>query len=86
MPFATHEEGDYVAIDHADVFQIQNNVAPVPLAFKKSLQLGHRCVSIRPLRMNTVNLPRAAVSILKVLNQPTSAVAAVPLLHLSIQH
>ena len=30
------------------------------------------CVSIRPLRMKTVNLPRAAVSILKVMNLPTS--------------
>jgi hypothetical protein len=27
--------------------------------------------SIRPLRMNTVNLPRASVSILKVIDQPT---------------
>ena len=28
------------------------------------------CLSIRPLRMNTVNLLRAAVSILKVIDRP----------------
>ena len=42
MRFATHEEADYIAVDHAGIFQIENDVAAVPLAFKKSLLLGHR--------------------------------------------
>jgi len=58
----------YFAIDHANVLQIQNNVAIVWLALKEPSQLGYRFFSIRPLRMNTVNLPRAAVSILKAID------------------
>ncbi len=42
MRFATQEEVHDVAIDHANVLQIQNDVAVVHLAFKQSLQLGYR--------------------------------------------
>jgi hypothetical protein len=40
--FATREKANYGAIDHANVFQIQDNVVAVRLEFKKSPQLGHR--------------------------------------------
>jgi hypothetical protein len=36
---------------------------------KNLLNSAIACVSSRPLRMNTENLPRAAVSILKVIDQ-----------------
>ncbi len=39
---------------------------------KSLLNSAIACVSIRPLRTNTVNLPRAAVSILNVIDQATS--------------
>jgi hypothetical protein len=42
LRFATHEKAHYVAIDYANVFQIQNDVAVVCLEFKKSPQLGYR--------------------------------------------
>src|SRR5260370_36676455 len=38
---------------------------------KSVLNSAIACVPIRPLRMNTVNLPRAAVSILKTIDQAT---------------
>jgi hypothetical protein len=38
--FATHEKADHVAIDTANVFQIQNDAATVRLEFKKPPQLG----------------------------------------------
>src|SRR6266403_6107984 len=40
--FATHEKADHVAIDPANVFQIQNVAAIVRLEFKKTSQLGDR--------------------------------------------
>jgi len=40
--FAAHQEAHYVAIDHNNVFQFQNDVAAVRLEFKKSPQLGYR--------------------------------------------
>ena len=40
--FATHEKADHVAIDTANVFQIQNDAATVRLEFKKPPQLGDR--------------------------------------------
>jgi hypothetical protein len=39
--FATHQEVHCFAIDSANILEIQNNVAPVRLAFKKSPQLGY---------------------------------------------
>jgi len=39
--FPTHEKGHYIAMDYANVFQIQNDVALVRLEFKKSSQLGY---------------------------------------------
>jgi hypothetical protein len=40
--FATNEETQYIAIDDANVFQIENDVAQVGLVFKKSPQLRDR--------------------------------------------
>jgi len=40
--FATQEKTHYFAIDYANVFQIENDVAQVRLVFKKSPQLGYR--------------------------------------------
>ena len=40
--FATHEKADHVAIDPANVFQIQDDAAIVRLEFKKPSQLGCR--------------------------------------------
>ena len=40
--FATYQKAHYVAIDHNNVFQVQNDVAAVRLEFKKSPQLGYR--------------------------------------------
>jgi hypothetical protein len=45
--FAMRKKTHYFAIDHADVFHIQNDVAMVYLAFKKSLQLGY-CLLFDP--------------------------------------
>jgi hypothetical protein len=40
--FATHEKAHYVTIDYANVLQIENDLAQVRLAFKKSPQFGDR--------------------------------------------
>lgn len=40
--FTTHEKAHYFAIDYANVFQIQNDVAVVRLQLKKPPQLGYR--------------------------------------------
>src|SRR6266404_1016000 len=40
--FATHQEAHHVAIDHANIFQIQNDVVAVRMGFLKSPQLGYR--------------------------------------------
>ena len=39
--FATHQELHNVALNYANVFQIQNDVADVLFAFKKFFQLGY---------------------------------------------
>src|SRR5260370_22846880 len=40
--FTTHKKAHYLAIDRANVFQIQNDVSVVRLKLKKSSQLGYR--------------------------------------------
>jgi hypothetical protein len=40
--FTTHKKTHYLAIDHADFSQIQNDASVVRLEFEKSPQLGYR--------------------------------------------
>jgi hypothetical protein len=40
--FTTHKKAHYLAIDHANVFQIENDVSVVHLKLKKPSQLGYR--------------------------------------------
>ena len=40
--FTTHKEAHYFAIDHADVFQIKDDVATVRMEFKKPPQFVYR--------------------------------------------
>ena len=40
--FTTHEKAHYLAIDHTDVLQIQNDVAVVRLEFKEPPQFRYR--------------------------------------------
>ena len=40
--FTTHKEAHYFAIDHADVFQIKDDVATVRMEFKKPSQFVYR--------------------------------------------
>jgi hypothetical protein len=40
--FAADEKAHYVAIDYSNVFQVYNDVTSFRLAFKQSLQFGHR--------------------------------------------
>jgi hypothetical protein len=75
--FTIREKAHYVAIDHGDVLQIQNDVVTVRLEFKQSTKLGYRGVSVQPLRANTRNGPRTALSILKVMEQAISGRGAV---------
>src|ERR1700679_743757 len=67
--FTARQKPHCVATDLTDVFQVQNDVAAVRLKSKSLLNSAIACVSTRPLRTNTFNPPRAAVSILKVIDQ-----------------
>ena len=69
--FAIHEKAHYVAIDHNNVFQIQNDAAAVRLEFKKSPQLGYRRCFDSAAQDEYRESPRAALSILKVIGRAT---------------
>jgi hypothetical protein len=65
---STREKKHYLAIDYANVFQIQNDVAAVRLAFKQSLQLGDRLFFDSATQDEHRESPRAVVSILKAID------------------
>src|ERR1700689_574084 len=69
--FTARQKPHCVATDLTDVFQVQNDFAAGRLKSKSLLNSAIACVSTRPLRTNTFNPPRAAVSILKVIDQAT---------------
>ena len=76
----THKEAHYFAIDHADVFQIYNEVSVIRLKLKKPSQLGYRrffdpatqgehcespsCLSLNPESHRQAHLANSAVAAL----------------------
>jgi hypothetical protein len=52
--FTTNKKAHYLAIDYANVLQIENDVSAVRLELKEPFNSAIAGFSIRPLRTNTV--------------------------------